>query len=61
MLNLKKLKKKVTFYTLAKAMNIPLSTIYSWKNSIPKWRINDIIAACEKMGVDISDCLEGEA
>ena len=63
MIKLKKLTDKISLYRLAKAMKIPVITAYSWARSgkIPEWRINDIIAACEKLGVDISDCLEGEA
>ena len=45
-------------YKLAKLLNIPLSTVYSWKQSgIPKWRITAIIEACQTQGIDVSDCL----
>ncbi len=45
-------------YKLAKLLNIPLSTVYSWKTGgIPKWRVNSIIEVCSKQGIDISDCV----
>lgn len=59
MINLAKLTEKISLYRLAKTMDIPLSTIYSWKGTIPKWRVSDIVAACGKLGIDISDCMEG--
>lgn len=61
MLNWRKVFKKVTPYALGKAMNISLSTVYSWKKTeIPLWRIAAIQEACYKMGIDISDCYEAE-
>lgn len=57
-INIKKLKEKIHLYTLAKEMSIPPTTIYSWaqKNKIPAWRVDNIITACDRLGVDLSDC-----
>lgn len=47
-------------YKLAKLLNIPLSTVYSWKkNGIPKWRILQIMEVANKSGLDLSDCVGG--
>lgn len=61
MINLAKLTEKISLYRLAKAMKIPVVTAYSWVRSgkIPSWRANDIVVACGKLGIDISDCMEG--
>lgn len=57
-MNCIKLFSKINAYKLAKLLNIPLSTVYSWKTGgIPKWRINTIIEACKNHGIDVSDCL----
>ena len=54
-----KLFKKIKAYRLATILNIPASTVYSWKiGGVPKWRISAIIEACAKQGIDISDCVE---
>lgn len=46
-------------YKLAKLLNIPLSTVYSWKTGgIPKWRVAAIVEVCQKQGIDVSDCVE---
>lgn len=60
MINLKKLKRKVPFYQLAKKMKVTSSTLYSWKDKIPYWRVPAVIKACKELGVDISDCIEEE-
>lgn len=46
----------------AKIFNVPISTVQYWqrKNSVPAWRISAIQEACNKMGIDISDCYEAE-
>ncbi len=59
-LNPQKLKKKISFYKLAQYMNTNSSTVYSWENCIPQWRIPVIEEFCKKTGVDISDCYEAE-
>ena len=57
-----KLIKKIKPLRLAKLMNIPATTVYSWKYSgIPYWRVPAVMKACKELGVDISDCLEREA
>lgn len=60
MLNPKKLKKKISFYKLAKFMKTSTSTLYSWEKRVPEWRIPVIEEFCKKTGVDISDCYEAE-
>lgn len=60
MINLEKLRKKITFFRLAKAMDIPLSTVYSWKTKIPAWRLAAIEDYCRANDIDISDCFEKE-
>lgn len=61
MLNWRKVFKKVTPYMLGKTMNISLSTVYSWKKTeIPLWRVSAIQDACNKIGIDISDCYDEE-
>jgi len=59
-LNPEKLKKKISFYKLAKALKISLSTAYSWKTIIPAWRVDAIAGYCAEQNIDISDCYEGE-
>lgn len=60
MINLKKLRQKITLSHLAKDANIPLSTVYSWKDKIPAWRIPAIEEYCRINNIDISDCYEGD-
>ena len=60
MLNAKKLFKKLTAYKLAHLIGVPISTVYSWRNTIPAWRTSDIEKACAEQNIDISDCYEGE-
>lgn len=60
MINLIKLREKITLSHLAKALNIPLSTAYSWKGKIPTWRIAAIEEYCRINNIDISDCYEGD-
>lgn len=57
-INPKKLKEKIQLYTLAKAMSVPPTTVYSWEkaNKIPSWRIDSVLVACKKLNIDISDC-----
>lgn len=57
-LDIKKIHEKITIYKLSKAMNIPITTIYSWKDKgkIPSWRIDSVLVACKKLNIDISDC-----
>lgn len=57
-LNPMKLKKKVSFYRLAKILKTAPSTLYSWKDKVPEWRIPPIEAYCQEQGIDISDCYE---
>ena len=53
-----KLFNKINAYRLSKLINIPSTTVYSWKqNGVPKWRVAAIIDACKKQGIDVSDCL----
>lgn len=53
-----KLFSKINAHKLSKLLNIPSTTIYSWKkNGVPKWRVAAIVEACRKYGIDISDCL----
>lgn len=59
-LNPEKLKKKVSFYKLAKALKIPFSTVYTWKKIIPAWRTDAIVQYCAAENIDITDCYEGE-
>ncbi len=58
MINCKNLFKVMTPYKVAKILNIPISTVYSWKrfNKIPVWREGAILTACSRLGIDISDC-----
>lgn len=58
MLILEKIKKKTTLYKLAKTMQVPLSTVYSWKDKIPAWRVGDVIKALDKLKINISECEE---
>lgn len=60
-INFEKLRKKITPYKLAKAMSVPLTTVYSWKNKIPAWRIDSILNTCQKLGIDVSDCVKESA
>lgn len=56
-MNYKILFSKITPYRLSKLLNIPTSTIYSWKKiGIPAWRVEQIKAAAGKLGLDLSDC-----
>lgn len=56
-MNYKTLFKKITPYKLSRLLNIPASTIYSWKkNGIPAWRVIQIKAAADKIGIDVLDC-----
>lgn len=55
-----KLKKKIQFNKLAKKMKVTSSTLYSWKDKIPYWRVPAVMKACKELGVDISDCIEEE-
>lgn len=57
-INFEKLRKKITPYKLAKEMSIPLTTVYSWKEKVPAWRTESVLATCAKLGVDISECKE---
>lgn len=57
-LNPKKLKQKVSFYRLAKILKTAPSTLYSWVDKVPEWRIQPIEAYCLEQGIDISDCYE---
>ena len=57
-MDLLELFKRIKPFRLAKFLNIPPSTIYSWKKSgIPSWRVSAVIDVCQKLGVDISDCI----
>ena len=57
-MNYQDLIKLIKPFRLAKLMNIPATTVYSWKkNGVPKWRVASIVEACRKYGIDISDCL----
>ncbi len=40
---------------MARALNIPISTIYNWinKNKLPAWRINDVRNFVERIDVDV--------
>lgn len=60
MVDVEKIFKKITFYTLSKAMNIPRTTVYSWKktNKIPVWRVGSVVSTCQRLGIDISDCIK---
>ena len=60
MVDVEKIFKKVTFYTLSKAMHIPKTTVYSWKknNKIPVWRMESVKEALKNMRIDISDCVK---
>lgn len=62
MIKISELIKKVSLHKLAVTMGLPISTVYSWKytNSVPAWRVIAVVEACRKLGVDISDCVEGK-
>lgn len=53
-----KLKRKVSFYKLARALGTNSSTLYSWTDRVPEWRIPPILSYCRANGIDISDCYE---
>lgn len=59
-LNFEKIKEKISLYTLAKAMDVPPTTVYSWKENkkIPAWRVDNFLNALKKLGIDVSDCVK---
>ena len=60
-IDINKILTKISFYSLAKAMGIPRTTVYSWKENkkIPAWRVDSVLKACKKLGLDVSDCVVG--
>lgn len=59
-LNPEKLRKRISFYRLAKILKTSPSTVYSWKNKVPDWRVWAIETYCQEQGINISDCYEPE-
>lgn len=57
-LDFEKIKEKTPLYALAKEMGVPPTTVYSWKEhkKVPSWRVDSVLMACKKLGIDLSDC-----